>query len=304
MASTNAPKPRKRSLSDIKSNLLRPSLTSHYDIFVREPAGSTQYPWTKFKQENGLSGFDQELLHLSCSEASLPGSALMTHELTSNYTGVSEKHAYRRQFDGKIDLTFYVMISPSNEDSVATPNRYLPIRFFEGWIKYISAEDGNRIADENYSYRMRFPKEYYGGLNVLKYERDYNQILSYQFVSAYPISVNSMPVSYEASNLLKCTVSFSYTRYYITDVTGSKTARDIIPSARTSDGTDVLIEPSFTPTPEQLALQNSILTSGSDLGYDVNIETSQTNFFGEEPQPAVQGPGGNDIPPSIGQGFA
>jgi hypothetical protein len=39
--------------------------------------------------------------------------------------------------------------------------------------------------------------------------------LVYVFKQAYPISMNSIPVSYENSDLLKCTVSFSYTRYYI-----------------------------------------------------------------------------------------
>jgi len=39
--------------------------------------------------------------------------------------------------------------------------------------------------------------------------------LTYGFVKAYPISINSMPVSYEASSLLKCTVSMTYIRYYI-----------------------------------------------------------------------------------------
>ena len=47
---------------------------------------------------------------------------------------------------------------------------------------------------------------------------------NYNFISAYPI-INSMPLSYDASELLKVTVSMSYTRYYITDVDGSKADR-------------------------------------------------------------------------------
>ena len=37
--------------------------------------------------------------------------------------------------------------------------------------------------------------------------------LTYTFIDAFPRAISSMPVSYEASDLLKCTVSFSYTRY-------------------------------------------------------------------------------------------
>ena len=40
--------------------------------------------------------------------------------------------------------------------------------------------------------------------------------LTYNFVNAFPLSITSMPVSYDTSSLLKCTVSFSYIRYYYT----------------------------------------------------------------------------------------
>ena len=100
--------------------------------------------------------------------------SFLTHEITNDFVGVTEKHAYRRGFDGTIDLTFYVMTSPSNVESAqsATPNRYLPIRFFEAWMKYIAGEKKDEVG-KNYAYRMRYPKEYYGGLSVIKYERDY-----------------------------------------------------------------------------------------------------------------------------------
>ena len=49
-----------------------------------------------------------------------------------------------------------------------------------------------------------------------KFERDYEgRYLRYRFLQAYPISINSMPVSYDSSQLLKCTVSFTYTRYVV-----------------------------------------------------------------------------------------
>ena len=218
-----SPSPTRKTVSDIRSSLLRPATTSHFDVFVKEPPGSSGYNWNSFKIDNKLVGFDKSFLHLCCSETVLPGSSLTTHEINNDYTGVTERHAYRRLFDDRIDLTFYVMISPSKSSSVA--NSYLPIRFFEGWIKYIAAEqkarEGNNVTSPNYSYRMRYPKEYYGGLEITKYERDYNANLQYIFVNAYPISVSSMPVSYDASSLLKCTVSFSYVRYYISELVGS-----------------------------------------------------------------------------------
>ena len=40
-------------------------------------------------------------------------------------------------------------------------------------------------------------------------------MLEYEFVRSFPIAISSMPVSYDASNLLSCNVSFSYIRYVV-----------------------------------------------------------------------------------------
>ena len=57
----------------------------------------------KYQQELGLN-LDQGRLNILCSEASLPGSRFMTAELNNNYTGVRERHVYRRQYDDQINL--------------------------------------------------------------------------------------------------------------------------------------------------------------------------------------------------------
>jgi hypothetical protein len=63
---------------------------------------------------------------------------------------------------------------------------------------------------------MKYPSEYYSTqFSVTKYERNYGNDLVYNFVNAYPTSVSSIPISYESSSLLKCTVSLTYIRYYI-----------------------------------------------------------------------------------------
>ena len=74
------------------------------------------------------------------------------------------------------------------------------------------------------------------GVKIIKFERDHKQSLTYTFVKAYPIAVNSMPVSYDASNLLKCTVSMSYIRYFIGDTSGEPTdTPSINPSTQKPD---------------------------------------------------------------------
>ena len=67
----------------------------------------------------------------------------------------------------------------------------------------------------DYFYRVNFPKLYQTSIYVKKFEKDYERVLEYRFLKAYPISINSMPVTYEASQLLKCTVNFNFSRYLV-----------------------------------------------------------------------------------------
>ena len=141
-----------------------------------------------------------------CSEASLPGSQLTTLELTNDRTGVTEKHAYRRLFDDRLDLTFYV-----------DAKNYIPIKFFETWIQYIMNENPQETIRKNYAYRVKYPDDYISdqGLIVRKFEKDYKSVLEYEFVRSFPLAISSMSVSYDASSLLKCQVSMSYIRYIL-----------------------------------------------------------------------------------------
>lgn len=236
--------PAKVSVDKIKAKLLRPALTSHFIVQIPKPrGGNLPGVFDRYLASNGISNFDQEQLNLLCSEATLPGSSLATHENNSDFPGVTQKFAYRRLYDDRIDFTFYV-----NADN------YLPIVYFESWIKFIVAESISadtksgklEIKSPNYFYRVKYPDDYIAkqGLKVTKFERTSKSekstnhegnTLIYNFVNAFPLSITSMPVSYESSSLLKCTVSFSYIRYYIeslrgsteTETSGSRTATDL-----------------------------------------------------------------------------
>ena len=210
--------PNIKKVSDIKSALLRPALTSNFEVKIAIPA-----------ELQSFVGTEQNNLNLRCSEASLPGSQIATMENLNDHTGVTERLAHRRMFDDRINFTFYV-----------DANKYFPIRFFEKWMRYVTDEDN--LADTqrgtqartqaridktspNYHYRMRYPDGNNGyrvdGVQVIKFERDHKTSLTYTFVKAFPIAINSMPVSYDSSNLLKCNVSMSYIRYFIGDTAGA-----------------------------------------------------------------------------------
>ena len=203
-----SPKPTKVNVSQIKANLLRPALTSNYSCWF--------YVTDQVKQFIKNSGLDfnstqQQLLSLSCAEASLPGSSLMTNEVNNDYTGVTERFAYRKDYGGSSSFTFYVDHNNASGYNV--------IWFFEKWISFIANESDILVEkpntnQKNYHYKFQFPETYRSKIYINKFERDFKgKYLSYEFVDAYPTSIDAMPVSYEASDLLKCTVNFTYTRY-------------------------------------------------------------------------------------------
>lgn len=203
-----APQPQRVFVEGIKSKLLRPALTSHY-VCEFKPPSPFMDGFLSARNLNYNSNI-QELIQLSCCDASLPGASLMTNEINDDHTGVTERHAYRRQYDDRSDFTFYV------------DRDYTIIKFFESWIAYVVGEnDQIGLKNRNYFYRSYFPGEYQSdNLYITKFERDYaqNKNLKYQFIGAYPISISSMPVSYESSQVLKCTVSFTYIRYLIDSI--------------------------------------------------------------------------------------
>ena len=206
--------PRPKGVSDVVSNLLQPSLTSHFDVLIGLPSSSLGTSLRRFLGPN------QDKLHLMCSEAVLPGSQLATTEINNDFTGVTERHAYRRIYDETIDLTFYV-----------DAGNYLPIMFFETWMNAIVNEDQDDAISKNFNYRIKYPDEYVSdqGLEVIKFEKTANASktayaggqLQYTFARSYPRSITSMPVTYDGSSLLKCSVQMTYLRYVVHHYPGS-----------------------------------------------------------------------------------
>lgn len=198
MASPPIPAPKKVSVDDLKAKLLQPALTSHFECYFPMPE--------EVRKQLGYNGIflNDDLLTISCSEASLPGSSIATHDLNNDFTGVTQKHAYRRIYDDRADFTFYVNRS------------YTQISVFEVWLRYIAGEQLSFGEQTNIHYRSPYPNQYKAkALYITKFERDYGPKITYTFVNVFPISIQSMPVSYDSSQLLKCTVSFTYDRYFV-----------------------------------------------------------------------------------------
>ena len=195
-------RPERLTLSDIKSRLLNVSQSSLYRLTLSVPQA--------VRNRLSLSSVDYDNISLLCCEAALPGSSLTTHEVNNDYHGVTEKMAYRRMYDETLGLTFYVDRS------------YKIVELMETWMNYISGmNDANLYKDPYVSYRMAYPNSYKNNIYLTKFERDHfssqsnlvRTTLDYTFVQAFPLALTSMPVSYEGSEVLKCSVSFNFIRY-------------------------------------------------------------------------------------------
>ena len=206
--------PRQHSMSALKAKILQPSLTSHYEVYIQAPPEVN----STLSLTNSGPGLDvggdkrEDRLTVPCTEASLPGSRVATHELKDDYTGITQKHAHRRLYDDSANFTFYV-----------DAEEYYVIRYFEGWLSWIHQENfsgpDRQVFRQNFNHRMAFPRSYYAAeLTITKFERDYNTEsgkLVYQFRDAFPIGISAMPMSYDSSQLMKCTVEFQFSRYIV-----------------------------------------------------------------------------------------
>ncbi len=203
-------RPQKLTVSKIKSRLLNTAQSSLYRLTIPVPQA--------VRNRVSLNSLDYDNINLLCCEAALPGSSLTTHEATNDYAGVTEKMAYRRMYDETISLTFYV------------DRDYKVLKLFETWMDYITGIDDTSTYEAPYvSYRMSYPVTYKNNIFITKFEKDqfmreYSGIrkasarvprtmLEYTFVNAFPLSLTSMPVSYEGAQVLKCNVSFNFIRY-------------------------------------------------------------------------------------------
>ena len=200
--------PKKRSVALLKSTILNSAQTSHFEVEIIPPTSVIN--WIREKTTAGkgqgriatLDFYDKDL-KLACHQAQLPGVSFGTHELNNKYQNATVRNVYRKMFDSSASFTFYV------------DKEYNMLHFFENWMSYMMDEQETFVANARSSYRAQFPNTYKcPRLVITKFERDYTgSVMRYNFLDAYPSSIDSMEVSYQGSQVLSCTVNFNYTRY-------------------------------------------------------------------------------------------
>jgi len=200
------PRPNKIRTSDLKTRILNLAQTTVYQVKLQPPVDVISYLNTRENFNYSSSGEDVEL---RCLRTSLPGVNLFTHDVTNDFPGMSEKMAYRKDFNNTIDFEFMVN------------TKYDVISMFDGWIDFIAGQDTNDELDylrPAVSYRMNYPEKYKTDVYVTKFEKDSevefnSNSLEYTFVGAFPLSISPVEIGYSEGGILKYNVSMSYTRY-------------------------------------------------------------------------------------------
>jgi hypothetical protein len=180
-----------------------------------------------------LDNGQKEVYEILCNEAMLPGVSMAVVQEVGSRQGIRERFATQRQYTD-ISLTFFV-----SQD-------YKTLKLFQEWFNfmnplYVTQEGikhnqgypgGYPNNDERFAFhRFRYPHDYKRDISITKFERNLGadglpeefkpDAISYNFINAFPISIQDIPLNYAGGNLLQVTVEFAYDRYYIVNNQGT-----------------------------------------------------------------------------------
>ena len=219
------------SLPSVQEMFGNVSLTSQFKVnmFLGGSSGAQDGNLLEYLNKCGITNNVSKTFtyDFMCAEAVLPGATFDVGEESGSRQGIIERFPNRRIFSD-FNLTFYV------------DSEYNIIRLFEEWMNFINpiyTKDGEQIPNprgqvgyeqsENY-YRFKYPDQYKRIISITKFERDFlsnpnnpksptktQNLLTYQFIDAFPTNITALPLSYEGSTITKTTINFSYTRYTV-----------------------------------------------------------------------------------------
>ena len=187
------------------------SMSNVYEVNFKFD-GSNQRKLIDELRKVGFASFDagtawQNLIML-CEEASLPGMMANTGQTVGVNMGEGQvNYAHTKSFT---DITL----------GWTCDANLLPLKFLNTWMREIFPDDTNfNGGGRNSINRVVYPKEYLCPVvTITKGERDKDDVLGrtsgiYTLHDAWPYSIQSTPLSYGASTLLKVTASFYYRKW-------------------------------------------------------------------------------------------
>jgi len=172
------------------------------------------------------SSSDSAVISLMCDEATLPGVQAASGQINGLYTGSGTYYYPHTKLYTDLTLSWIC-------DAQMTPLKFLQI-----WMDSIFVEeDKNRQyrtpfdptpftnqeerREFNRSTRLNYRQEYQSQLSILKAEigkKDKGELgrpsIRYRFDGVWPYSIDTIPLSFGSSQLVKVSANFYYERWY------------------------------------------------------------------------------------------
>ena len=227
----------KKSMIDARETVGRASLDTLFQVtfsFGNWQKWLGQDDSTTASGNNRSQGTDfMQKMKIMCTEAELPGTSFQTSLAVGHHQGIQEEFPNLRTFP-PLNLSFYV-----DADHVI-------IEVLEKWMTYINPITTNKRQLNAYG-RFNYPEDYKEIIHITKFERDafiddidnennkisdaapdtggFNgefvvvrkpttKLMSYEFVNIWPTNMTSMRLAYGSSNVLRCSMQFSYDRFF------------------------------------------------------------------------------------------
>ena len=188
-----------------RSTLATPALDNQYQVDINvNGAGERKQLVNYINRNYGISQrYIVDNIGIACYDATLPTSSFATAEVKDNFQGINQQFAHTRLY---VDSNFSFYIDKD----------YNVLKFFEGWMDFISSGGSTNMSEPNYYRRMQYPNSYKcDGITITKFDKNVDYSITHQFKNAFPKSIQSIPVKYGAAEILKVTVSFAYDRYIL-----------------------------------------------------------------------------------------
>ena len=225
----------KSNIRDVRDSVARPSLDTlyqvnfsfgNYETWLKETDVATN------KKRSQGRDFMQKM-SLLCTQAEIPGTQFVTSSAIGHHQGIQEEFPNLRNYP-PLNLVFYCDV-----DMVI-------LEVLETWMSYINPIQTNKRDFAAYS-RFNYPEDYKEIIHITKFERDafiddidnennkisdaapdtggFNgefvvvrkpttKLMSYEFVNVWPTNMTSMRLAYGDSNVLRCSMQFSYDRFF------------------------------------------------------------------------------------------
>ena len=204
---------------DLLSDLINPALNNIYDVEIKfDTSGNELRNNIQSNISNPLGESLGDRLALFCSEATLPGSNIQTSRVDGLRQGITQNYAVYRRYP-PLNLVFFVQ------------QDYFTQEVFTSWLEFISPLQ-SEYTEKSFK-KLRYTNYYKCSIDITSFNRnilrDFDKLrpsnfftvptitdnIVYSIKNAFPIAMNSSPLTYGDAEIIRTTVSFVYEHYIV-----------------------------------------------------------------------------------------